>query len=536
MFDRFSLTRRFWLIAVVYWLVFAFTIVFASAGLMQAKNSLSEIHDEHMRAVAVLEDMKSNLLETRLNVLLSFQHDPQGSLYELHGHPISMHLDEIKANMAANGASREYLLNRTNLAEEQANFERIFQAQAAWRAQLVRTIEQIEKGDFSPAVMQGFLVAGRTEGAEVIKQIDVAIQQQTLLASQDATRADQRYFYSKIVFALIVLIGILPITWFQVLTLRRMKRGFNLANQTAHSIAQGDLSQDIHLDGKDEITEMLTQMQRMQHNLRRLLAAMQYSVSNLVQVANQVAEDSAQLSSRTDQQAASLEETSAATEELNSTVHQNAANARETEKMADQAEAVARRGGQAVMSVVATMDEINQASQRISEIVGIIDSIAFQTNILALNAAVEAARAGEQGRGFAVVASEVRALAQRSASAAQEVRGLIDTSVEIIKGGNAQVQEAGSTMEEIVANNERMIVLVREIAAASQEQSVGLNQITQAVNLMDEATHQNVAMVEQTTRAAHALRVEADGLASGVAAFNLKQEDSTPTNQTLSLG
>lgn len=535
MFDRFSLTRRFWLIAVVYWVVFAFTIVFASAGLMQAKNSLSEIHDEHMRAVAVLEEMKSNLLETRLNVLLSFQHDPHGPLYELHDHPVSAHLNEIKANMSANRTSREYLLERDNLPEEQASFERIFQAQASWRQQLEQALEKIEQNDFSPAVMQAFLVAGRTEGAAVIKQIDAAIQQQTHLASLDATQAEQRYFYSKVVFALIVLVGILPITWFQVLTLRRMRRGFSLANQTAHAIAHGDLTLTIHPDGKDEITEMLTQMQQMQHNLRRLLASMQYSVSNLVQVANQVAEGSLQLSTRTDQQAASLEETSAATEELNSTVQQNAANARETEKMADQAEMVARRGGQAVTNVVATMNEINHASARISEIVGIIDSIAFQTNILALNAAVEAARAGEQGRGFAVVASEVRALAQRSASAAQEVRGLIDGSVEIIKSGNAQVQEAGSTMDEIVANNERMILLIREIAAASQEQSVGLHQITQAVGLMDEATHQNVVLVEQTTRAAHALRVEADGLAAGVAAFQLEQTASTPNSQRLSL-
>lgn len=536
MFDRFSLTRRFWLIAVVYWAVFAFTIVFASTGLMQAKNSLHEVHDEHMRAVAVLEEMKSNLLESRLNVLLSFQHDPQGPLYELHDHPVSAHLNEIKGNMAANGASREYLLGRANLAEEQANFDRIFQAQASWREQLVRAVEQIEKGNFSPDVMQGFLVAGRTEGAEVVKQIDVAIQQQSQLASLDAAQADQRYFYSKIVFALIVLVGILPITWFQVLTLRRMKRGFTLANQTAQAIAQGDLTVSIQPDGNDEITEMLTQMERMQHNLRRLLAAMQYSVSSLVQVANQVADDSLQLSTRTDQQAASLEETSAATEELNSTVHQNAANALETEKMADQAEIVARRGGLAVSNVVSTMTEINQAAQRIAEIVGIIDSIAFQTNILALNAAVEAARAGEQGRGFAVVASEVRALAQRSASAAQEVRTLIDTSVEIIEGGNAQAQEAGSTMEEIVANNERMMLLIREIAEASQEQSVGLSQITQAVHLMDEATHQNVAMVEQTTSAAHTLRVEADGLAAGVAAFRLDEKSAASTGQTLSLG
>ena len=521
MFNRLTLTRRMWITVIVYWVVFAFAMVTGIVGLMQARDSLHTVHNNRMHSVELLNEMEVNFYDSRLNVLLAFQHDPSSRLYELHDHAISLHTDVIDRNKNANRIAAEELRNIALCDKERACLENVFTAQAAWREQLDKAVKALEMSDFSPATMQSFLVAGRTEGAAVLSALRDAVEFQANQADLETQQANKRYRSAQVYFALIVLFGALPVTWFIALTMRRMSNGFAETNEMAQAIAKGDLSRTIRLDGNDEITAMLTQVRHMQQNLRDLISQITRSAGTIATVSNRVAEGSTLLSSHTDQQAASLEETSAATEELNSTVHQNAANAREAEDMADQADAVARRGGEAVNSVVSTMNEISDASQKISDIVGIIDSIAFQTNILALNAAVEAARAGEQGRGFAVVASEVRALAQRSASAAHEVRDLIDRSVEVVNNGSGQVTQAGSTMEEIVSNNERMMVLIHEIAAASQEQSIGLNEINQAMALMDDMTHQNVTLVGETSTASNALREQADQLVSYVSAFNL---------------
>ena len=534
MFNRLSLTRRFWITVCVYWVVFAFAMVTGITGLMQARDSLHKIHDDRMQSIELLNQMEVNFYDSRLNVLLGFQHDPKSPLYELHDHPISLHVNEIQKNMTSNQTITSELSSRTTCDQEKELLNRVFADQAVWKDELNKTIRSLETGDFSPATMHAFLIAGRTEGARVLNSLKEAVDFQVAQADVETQRAEERYRNAQILFTLIVLFGAIPVTWFMLLTLRRMSRGFQEANEIAEAIAHGDLTHHIRPDGNDEITTLLTQINSMQQNLRSLIADINRSASTIATVSNRVADGSTLLSERTDQQAASLEETSAATEELNSTVHQNAANAREAESMSDQAAVVARRGGEAVSSVVSTMNKISDASQKISDIVGIIDSIAFQTNILALNAAVEAARAGEQGRGFAVVASEVRALAQRSASAAHEVRDLIDSSVEVVTSGSGQVAEAGATMEEIVSNNERMMVLIREISAASQEQSIGLNQINQAINLMDDTTHQNVTLVEQTTSASNTLRAQADELVRYVSAFHLGDTVDVHANEVSS--
>ena len=521
MFNRFNLSQRFLGTTAAYWLIFILAMLTGVLGLMQAKDSLFRVHEERMKTVDVLDQMLEHYYNSRLNILFSFQHDPDSPLVVLHDHPLSDHINDVRANMQATADAYASLKNRSMESQEGVLFEQLAKANAQWQKQVEDTLERLEKNDYSAASMQAFLVAGRTEGEQVRSALNKLIQYQSEHANQEYAQADQRYKNTLIFFALIVLLGALPVTWLMILNLRRMSQGFHSVETTAQAIAKGDLTQRIYLDGKDEITQLLTQMQAMQQNLRQLISHINHSANEIYGVSNQVAQGSTLLAERTDQQAASLQETSSATEELTTTVQQNAANAREAEIMSGQAAAVARQGGDTVNNVISTMDEITEASNKISYIVNIIDSIAFQTNILALNAAVEAARAGEQGRGFAVVASEVRTLAQRSASAAHEVKELIESSVNIVNNGSTHVSQAGQIMTEIVSNNERMMSLVQEISAASQEQSIGLNEINQAVSLMDEATHQNVTLVEQTTQASGILRNQSDQLLNYVSAFNI---------------
>jgi methyl-accepting chemotaxis protein len=289
--------------------------------------------------------------------------------------------------------------------------------------------------------------------------------------------------------------------------------------------ARGDLTHEISGNGKDEISRLLAALEKMQSGLRQLLGRVNSGVESLSSACTQIAAGNRDLSARTEQQASSLEETAASMEQMTSTVKQNADNAKQANQLAVTASDVASRGGAAVGRVVATMDEISAQSRKIAEIIGVIDGIAFQTNILALNAAVEAARAGEQGRGFAVVAGEVRNLAQRSAQAAREIKSLIGTSVEKVEAGGKQVAEAGATMSEIVSQVKRVTDLIGEITAATLEQSGGIGQVNQAVNHLDQMTQQNAALVEQSTAAAESLNDHVGGLAQAVAAFRVAQTD-----------
>jgi len=285
-------------------------------------------------------------------------------------------------------------------------------------------------------------------------------------------------------------------------------------------IAAGDLSVAIHT-AKDDHSSLLFAMKKMRDNLVDIVAQVRTGTETIFNASTEIAAGNFDLSSRTERQAGTLEETASSLEELTSTVRQNADNARQANVLAESASEVAVRGGAVVAQVVETMAAINESSKKIVDIIGVIDSIAFQTNILALNAAVEAARAGEQGRGFAVVATEVRNLAQRSASAASEIKALIGGSVQRVDIGARLVDDAGTTMEEIVSSVKRVTDIMAEISLASQEQSTGIESVNQAVGEMDEATQQNAAMVEQASSAAASLQKEAQMLAEVVGIFQL---------------
>jgi methyl-accepting chemotaxis protein/methyl-accepting chemotaxis protein-2 (aspartate sensor receptor) len=289
----------------------------------------------------------------------------------------------------------------------------------------------------------------------------------------------------------------------------------------AETVASGDLSQEFETERGGDFGRLLRGMGEMEDTLTDLVTRIKASTDSIAVASRQIAAGNEDLSSRTEQQASSLEQTAASMEELTSTVKQNADNARQANQLAVSASEVAVKGGSVVSQVVDTMSSINASSKKIVDIIGVIDGIAFQTNILALNAAVEAARAGEQGKGFAVVASEVRNLAQRSAAAAKEIKTLIGDSVEKVEAGSKQVGEAGRTMQEIVGSVRRVTDIMGEITAASQEQTSGIEQINQAITQMDQVTQQNAALVEEASAAAQSLQEQADNLVRAVSTFKL---------------
>jgi len=311
---------------------------------------------------------------------------------------------------------------------------------------------------------------------------------------------------------------LMPLTFFSV---RSITRSLGQARELAERIASGDLSQPVQALQQDEVGQLVTAMGVMQQSLRGLVAQLQQAASSISTASTEIASGNHDLSLRTEQTAANLQEAASSMELLTSTVQQSAQASRQASQFAASAAQVAGRGGEVVAQVVDTMGEITESSRKIGDITGVIDSIAFQTNILALNAAVEAARAGEQGRGFAVVASEVRMLAQRSAEAAREIKALIAASVERVEGGSRLVGQAGSTMTEIVGSVRRVHDIIAEITAASSEQSDNIGQISQSVSQLDQMTQQNAALVEESTAAAESLREQARNLTQSVSRFQL---------------
>jgi len=301
-----------------------------------------------------------------------------------------------------------------------------------------------------------------------------------------------------------------------------LRRRVDVSRQVAERVRDGDLTVAVPMGANDEFSPLLKAMGEMQTSLTRVVSDVRLGADSVATASAEIAQGNADLSGRTEQQASSLEQTSASMEQLGSTARQNADSASQANQLAANASSVAVQGGDVVSQVVQTMKDINDSSKRISDIIGVIDGIAFQTNILALNAAVEAARAGEQGRGFAVVAAEVRSLAQRSAEAAKEIKGLINASVERVEQGTTLVDQAGSTMQEIVRSIRRVSDIVGEISSASNEQNTGVNQVSQAVSQMDQATQQNAALVEESAAAASSLQQQAQQLVQAVAVFRLR--------------
>jgi methyl-accepting chemotaxis protein len=351
--------------------------------------------------------------------------------------------------------------------------------------------------------------------------IDALIRLQSDVAKAGFERSQTVYVWVRNSCSAAVLLGLLLALVIGYKLVRAITGPLDEAVRIASAVAAGDLTQQIDVGRNDETGKLMQALKRMNDSLKDIVSRVRVGTDTIVTASGQIASGNMDLSSRTEQQASSLEETASSMEELNATVRQNEANARSANELALAASGVAVRGGQVVSEVVQTMGAINAASHRIADIIGVIDGIAFQTNILALNAAVEAARAGEHGRGFAVVATEVRSLAQKSASAAREIKALITDSVSQVDGGTRLAQQAGATMDEVVASVRQVTDMMGEISSASAEQSAGIGQVNQAIVQMDQTTQQNAALVEQAAAAAGALQEQAQQLLAAVQVFQL---------------
>ena len=524
LWNSWRITHRF--IAVLAAFVVSVLVIagIGLAGMSSASKSLKALHDESMARSQLASESVEQTLNNRMQVLLSFQHDPNGELASIHDHPITEHLEAIAANQARANAIHKQLAEGNLSAQERSLLTAVEAARAAWRPKLAAAIESIRNNDYSATTMAAFLAATRVEGVQVLKTAEALRSYQIEQAHLHYQAAEARYTQALWIFAAALLLLVVPSVLLAFALLTRLKGGFMTAGTALKQIADNDLSHPVPHSGTDEIGYMLQHLEGMRSNLAHAVANVKTGAGAIASASAQVAAGTLDLSSRTEQQASALEETASATEELSSTVQQNADNAVQANELAGEARRMAQNGGDIVGQMVSTMAEINQSAKKIVDIISVIDGIAFQTNILALNAAVEAARAGEQGRGFAVVAGEVRSLAGRSAEAAREVQALITDAVSKAEMGNAQAAQAGTSMQEIVSGIQRVAGIVDEIALASREQASGLAQINQAVSHLDGVTQQNAALVEQSSAAAAALQQQAHHLAEVADTFRLEEQ------------
>jgi len=345
----------------------------------------------------------------------------------------------------------------------------------------------------------------------------VDYQRQQARLQEEQAAGDKAFAQTLLIAMLVVCVAVAAgAGW---LITRSVTTPLQVARHNTEAIAQGDLTQPLRAEGSDELAEMLRSLEQMQQRLRGVVGEIRAGTEGISTASREVAVGSQDLSQRTEEAASNLQQTASSLEEINATARQAAQSAAQANQLAGSAAEVARRGGDVVHQVVQTMGDINTSSRRIADIIGTIDGIAFQTNILALNAAVEAARAGEQGRGFAVVAGEVRLLAGRSAEAAKEIKSLITASVEKVDAGSRLVDDAGSTMQEIVASVQRVTDIIGEITAATGEQSTGIGLVSDAITQLDQVTQQNAALVEESAAAAESLSDQARRVAESVSVF-----------------
>jgi len=483
------------------------------SGIAQSNDALKTVYEDRVVPLGQLSSVQRLMLRNEMAMV--------SALSETTPDGIAKAINEVDENIVAfNKVWGEYMA--TYLTPDEAQNAKSFAEAHSLLIQdgLKPTMAALKSGKTEEAAR---LVRDKIRPivTNAGKYISALFKIQFDVSAQEFKAATARFELIRLVVIGATLAGLVFACWFGLALMRSISVSLNKIIEISNAVAQGDLTHTIQISGKDETVELMTSIATMQNKLIDLVSHVRQGSEGVATASAEIAQGNHDLSARTESQASALEETAASMEELSATVKQNAAAAVQANQLARNASTVAIQGGEVVGQVVETMKGINESSRKISDIISVIDGIAFQTNILALNAAVEAARAGEQGRGFAVVASEVRSLAGRSAEAAKEIKDLISTSVERVEQGTALVDKAGTTMTEVVSSIQRVTDIVAEISAASNEQNSGVSQIGEAVTQIDSVTQQNAALVEEMAAAASSLNTLAGEQVQSVSVFLL---------------
>jgi len=506
-----SIKRRIWALPVVSTIIFGLGVAISASI---ANNALDSIHTTESVDYPALGVSKA--LAADIEGVTNGLRDAVSEGDKARVAQVGEQANKVRAKLAEVGKI-------AGMADTGKRLAREFEDYYAPAVSAAKIMLELEQGD-PQAVVTRMQTALGTLNADVAKLNEQS--QQNFKAGIARSESNvRRALSATIITALVVIATLIAVSWFVVRTIWHQLGGEpEYAREIARAVADGDLAMDIRTEHGDQ-DSLLAALKEMRGRLANMVSGIKSSAETIALASSEIASGNADLSSRTESQASRLENTARAMESLTDTVRANAANASQANQLVVSATGIATRGGEVVGDVVATMGAINASASKIVEIISVIDGIAFQTNILALNAAVEAARAGEQGRGFAVVASEVRSLAQRSATAAKEIKELIGDSVSKVQAGTALVDQAGSTMEQIVNSVRKVHDIMAEISEAGQRQSEGIEQIGQAIGDMDEMTQQNSALVEQAAAAAASLTEQTGQLSGALAVFKL---DNTP--------
>ncbi|ARN20558.1 methyl-accepting chemotaxis protein [Piscinibacter gummiphilus] len=506
------ISTRLTLLAVLSVVTILLLTLSGGQGMRVATRQLSDVYQNHAVPMGTFGTALDQLHRSRMSLVLAMETSYARQAQE--------HIDRGAAIEKAALESLEPVFAALTREDDRGHAEKFKGAWAEYRKVRDRVAQLMNEGDRATAISEfranlappfdlasaelGALLASQVKGAaDTYHEAEVASRQLTMVIAAAGA------------FGLVTAIGLCG--WLARSILRPLRE----VSAQAGTIARGDLTEALSVTESGEAGELQQSLVHMQQSLQTMVAQVRAATENITTASGEIATGNLDMSHRTEQAASNLQQTAASMEQLTGTVRQSAESARLANQLASSATGVAAKGGEVVARVVSTMDDINASSRKISDIIGVIDGIAFQTNILALNAAVEAARAGEQGRGFAVVASEVRSLAQRSAQAAKEIKSLIGASVEKVESGARLVKDAGSTMGEIVMSVQRVSDIIQEITVATGEQSTGLGQINTAVTELDHMTQQNAALVEQSAAAAESLKDQAGRLAMAVGAFKI---------------